>query len=62
MLISLRGDLPGICIVQHIPAYFSKAFADRLNQICQMEVREASHGDIVNQAWRWSRPGTGICC
>jgi two-component system chemotaxis response regulator CheB len=44
VLTSMRGDLPCICVVQHIPGYFSKAFADRLNQLCQMEVREASHG------------------
>jgi two-component system chemotaxis response regulator CheB len=57
VLISLRGDLPGICIVQHIPAYFSKAFADRLNQICQMKVREASHGDIVQPGLALVAPG-----
>ena len=57
VLTSLRGDLPGICIVQHIPAYFSKAFADRLNQICAMEVREASHGDIVQPGLALIAPG-----
>jgi two-component system chemotaxis response regulator CheB len=57
VLTTLRGDLPGICIVQHIPAYFSKAFADRLNQVCQMEVREASHGDIVHQGLALVAPG-----
>jgi two-component system chemotaxis response regulator CheB len=57
VLTSLPGDLPGICIVQHIPAHFSKAFADRLNQICQMEVREASHGDIVQPGLALIAPG-----
>jgi two-component system chemotaxis response regulator CheB len=57
VLTSMRGDLPGICIVQHIPAYFSKAFADRLNQICPMEVREASHGDIVQHGLALIAPG-----
>ncbi len=57
VLTSLRGDLPGICIVQHIPAYFSKAFADRLNQICPMEVREASHGDILQPGLALIAPG-----
>ncbi|MGD0815357.1 MAG: chemotaxis response regulator protein-glutamate methylesterase [Verrucomicrobiota bacterium] len=57
VLVSLRGDLPGICIVQHIPAYFSKAFADRLNQLCQMEVREAGHGDIVQPGLALVAPG-----
>jgi len=53
----MRGDLPGICVVQHIPAYFSKAFADRLNQICPMEVREAIHGDIVKPGLVLIAPG-----
>ncbi len=57
VLTSLRGDLPGICIVQHIPAYFSKAFADRLNQICPMEVREAVHGDKVQPGLALIAPG-----
>ena len=57
VLTSLRGDLPGICVVQHIPAYFSKAFADRLNEICPMEVREASHGDVVQPGLALIAPG-----
>jgi two-component system chemotaxis response regulator CheB len=43
--------------VQHIPAYFSKAFADRLNQICQMEVREACQGDVVRPGLALVAPG-----
>jgi two-component system chemotaxis response regulator CheB len=43
----LPGNLPGICIVQHIPAHFSLAFAQHLNEICAMEVREARNGDVV---------------
>jgi two-component system chemotaxis response regulator CheB len=57
LLMSMRGDLPGICIVQHIPAYFSKAFADRLNHICPMEVREAVHGDIIQPGLALIAPG-----
>ncbi len=57
VLTSVRGNLPGICIVQHIPACFSKAFADRLNQICPMEVREASQGDILQPGLALIAPG-----
>jgi two-component system chemotaxis response regulator CheB len=57
VLMTLSGDLPGICIVQHIPAYFSKAFADRLSQICPMEVREAVHGDVVKPGLALIAPG-----
>ena len=57
VLTSMSGDLPGICIVQHIPAYFSLAFANRLDQICQMAVREAKHGDVVQQGLALVAPG-----
>jgi two-component system chemotaxis response regulator CheB len=57
VLTSLRGDLPGICIVQHIPAYFSRAFAERLNKECPMEVREAAHGDLVTPGLALIAPG-----
>ncbi len=49
----LPAELPGICIVQHIPPIFSKTFAERLNECCALEVREAAHGDEV-------RPGTAL--
>ena len=57
VLMSMSGELPGICIVQHIPAYFSKAFADRLNQCCPMEVREARPGDVVQPGLALIAPG-----
>ena len=38
---------PGIVIVQHMPEHFTAAFADRLNGLCQIEVREARHNDRV---------------
>ncbi len=54
---SMRGDLPGICVVQHIPGYFSRAFAERLNQTCRMEVREAKSGDVLRQGLALVAPG-----
>jgi chemotaxis response regulator CheB/chemotaxis methyl-accepting protein methylase len=47
VLESLPSQIPPILIVQHIPAVFSKAFADRLNRLCPFEVREAQDGDLV---------------
>jgi two-component system chemotaxis response regulator CheB len=38
---------PGIVIVQHMPEMFTAAFAERLNGICEIEVREAKNGDRV---------------
>lgn len=47
VLTKLSPTAPGIVIVQHMPEKFTEAFADRLNQICAMEVREAKNGDRV---------------
>ena len=57
ILTSLPGDLPGIAIVQHIPAHFSRAFADRLNSICAFEVREAMDGDRLVPGLALIAPG-----
>jgi len=47
VLIRLPAYCPGIVVTQHIPPVFSRAFADRLNQICPMEVKEATDGDSI---------------
>ncbi len=57
VLMQLPANLPGICIVQHIPAAFSKAFAARLNTQCPMEVREAVEGDQVRPGLALIAPG-----
>ncbi|MBI5820931.1 MAG: chemotaxis response regulator protein-glutamate methylesterase [Verrucomicrobia bacterium] len=57
VLTALPPDLPGCCIVQHIPAVFSRAFADRLNTLCRLEVREAVHGDVVKPGLVLIAPG-----
>lgn len=44
----IPADFPaGVLIVQHMPKYFTKPFADRLNQLCKVEVREAKAGDVI---------------
>jgi two-component system chemotaxis response regulator CheB len=57
VLTHLPGDLPGIAIVQHIPAHFSRAFAERLNATCAMEVREAVDGDRLVPGLALVAPG-----
>jgi len=57
VLTHLPGDLPGIAIVQHIPAHFSRAFAERLNATCAMEVREAVDGDRLVPGLALIAPG-----
>jgi two-component system chemotaxis response regulator CheB len=39
--------MPGIVVVQHMPAGFTRHFAESLNNICAMEVKEAQTGDRV---------------
>jgi two-component system chemotaxis response regulator CheB len=58
VLTRLSADLPGICIVQHIPALFSLAFAQRLNELCALEVREARNGDLVQPGLVLIAPGS----
>jgi two-component system, chemotaxis family, protein-glutamate methylesterase/glutaminase len=57
VLTQLPGDLPGIAIVQHIPAHFSRAFADRLDASCAFEVREAVDGDRLVPGLALIAPG-----
>ena len=47
VLVEMPADSPGIVVVQHIPAVFSAAFANRLNDLCRIQVKEAAHGDRV---------------
>lgn len=47
VLTVMPATSPGTVIVQHMPENFTTAFADRLNEICQMEVREARDNDHV---------------
>jgi two-component system chemotaxis response regulator CheB len=54
---ALPKDSPGIVIVQHMPEHFTTAFANRLNTICQVEVKEASDKDAVLQGRALIAPG-----
>ncbi|MGA2434117.1 MAG: chemotaxis response regulator protein-glutamate methylesterase [Bryobacteraceae bacterium] len=57
VLRALPANVPGLVITQHIPAGFSKAFADRLNQVCALEVMEAKDGDAVRPGRALIAPG-----
>lgn len=41
------ATMPGVVVVQHMPAGFTRMFAERLNQFCPMEVKEAASGDRI---------------
>ncbi len=50
-------DCPGIVIVQHMPEVFTRAFADRLNRDCTIEVVEAADGDRIRNGRALIAPG-----
>lgn len=58
ILSTLPGNLPiSIAVSQHMPAGFTKAFAERLNKYSQWEVKEAENGDILEYGKAFIAPG-----
>jgi len=57
VLSGLPPAMPPIVIAQHIPAGFSAAFAERLNRICAVEVKEARDGDQTRPGLALVAPG-----
>jgi two-component system chemotaxis response regulator CheB len=57
VLTDLPENVPGIVITQHIPVGFSRGFANRLNQICRIEVKEAEDGDTTSAGLALVAPG-----
>lgn len=47
VLKELPGNLPPIVITQHMPPVFTEMYAERLDRLCAMEVREAKDGDAL---------------
>jgi two-component system chemotaxis response regulator CheB len=57
VLTKLPANSPGIVIVQHMPANFTAAFADRLDSLCQITVKEARDNDSVVPGLALIAPG-----
>jgi two-component system chemotaxis response regulator CheB len=57
VLTRLPAVCAGIVIVQHMPEKFTALFADRLNSLCKLEVREAQNGDRVMPGRALIAPG-----
>ena len=58
ILTQLPANFPyPIVLVQHMPASFTKAFAQRLNGLCKIEVCEASDGDVLRPGVAYLAPG-----
>ena len=57
VLSKMPPNSPGIVVVQHMPANFTTAFAERLNELCQVTVKEAQNNDSVNPGTALIAPG-----
>jgi two-component system, chemotaxis family, protein-glutamate methylesterase/glutaminase len=57
VLTRLPANMPGIVVVQHMPAQFTTSFAERLDELCQMNVVEAKNGDTVTNGRVLLAPG-----
>ena len=57
ILTSFPSQIPPILIVQHIPESFSKAFAERLDSLCDFKVKEAESGEKIERNTVYIAPG-----
>lgn len=57
VLIRMPPNSPGILVVQHMPAKFTTAFAERLNGLSQITVKEALNDDFVSSGTALIAPG-----
>jgi two-component system chemotaxis response regulator CheB len=53
----MPADCPGIVIVQHMPESFTRMFAERLNGLCPINVKEAEHNDPILPGHAYIAPG-----
>lgn len=54
---ALPEDCPGMVVVQHMPEHFTQAFAERLDRLSKVTVKEASNGDVVKTGTVLIAPG-----
>jgi two-component system chemotaxis response regulator CheB len=57
LLVPLPPDAPGVMIAQHMPPGFTKSFAQRLDGLCRISVKEAEHGERVLPGHAYIAPG-----
>ncbi len=57
LLLALPADCPGIAVVQHMPERFTAMYAERLDGLCAMRVREARDGDRLERGSVLIAPG-----
>lgn len=56
-LVQLPSDSPGVLITQHMPEGFTRSFANRLDKLCKISVREAEGGERVLPGHAYLAPG-----
>ena len=57
ILVKLPADAPGVLVTQHMPEHFTKSFADRLNTLCKISVKEAEHNERILPGFAYIAPG-----
>ncbi|MDD2389804.1 MAG: chemotaxis response regulator protein-glutamate methylesterase [Desulfobacterales bacterium] len=57
VLMKMPSNSPGILVVQHMPQNFTASFAERLNSLCEVRVKEAADGDSISNGNVLIAPG-----
>lgn len=57
VLVKMPADAPGVVIAQHMPEGFTKSFAQRIDSLCQISVKEAEHGECILPGHAYIAPG-----
>lgn len=57
ILMKFPADAPGVLVTQHMPELFTKSFADRLNSLCRISVKEAEHNERILPGHAYIAPG-----
>ena len=57
ILTKLPADAPGVLVTQHMPEHFTKSFADRLDTLCRISVKEAEHNERILPGHAYIAPG-----
>jgi two-component system chemotaxis response regulator CheB len=60
VLAQLPETAPGVVVVQHMPGHFTRQFAERLDRLCAVRVREAADGDVITPGQVLIAPGGAL--